>query len=281
MKKNILLINDMPGYGKVALSAMLPILSHMGYSVHNLPTALVSNTLDYGKFEILETTDYMNNTLTVWDQLGFSFECIATGFIVSEEQVRLITDYIEKQRKKGDGPCVVVDPIMGDNGKLYNGVDSKAVSYMGELIGKADVIIPNFTEAALLAGCYTGYETLRENEMKHLLEELSGKTNGSVVITSIVERDKGRHLVCGYDKKEDASFVFPYQYIPVRLPGTGDIFSAFLTGNILNGAPLSRAVKNAMDSVEIMIKAKVSNEDKGKWIPIEEYLPLLPNDPAK
>ena len=74
--KNILIINDMPGYGKVALAAMLPILSHMGHNIYNLPTALVSNTLDYGKFTILDTTDYMKKSIAVWKELGFSFDCI-------------------------------------------------------------------------------------------------------------------------------------------------------------------------------------------------------------
>ena len=64
--KNILIINDMPGYSKVAMAAMLPILSHMGHSVYNLPTALVSNTLDYGKFALLDTTDYMTRVIEVW-----------------------------------------------------------------------------------------------------------------------------------------------------------------------------------------------------------------------
>lgn len=72
--KNILIINDMPGYGKVALAAMLPILSHMGHNIYNLPTALVSNTLDYGKFTILDTTDYMKKSIAVWKELGFSFD---------------------------------------------------------------------------------------------------------------------------------------------------------------------------------------------------------------
>lgn len=62
---------------------MLPILSKMGYSLYNLPTALVSNTLDYGKFEILDTTSYMENTIKVWNELGFQFDCISTGFILS------------------------------------------------------------------------------------------------------------------------------------------------------------------------------------------------------
>lgn len=275
-KKNILLINDLPGYGKVALAAMFPVLSHMGYSVYNLPTALVSNTLDYGKFEILDTTDYMKNTVDVWEQLGFSFGCIATGFIVSEEQVRLITDYIARQRKKDKELYVVVDPIMGDDGVLYNGIDSRVVSYMRRLVGEADVMIPNFTEAAFLSGCYLGKETLNSDEIQHLLKELRKMTEGSVVVTSIAETGTGRHLVCGYDRKEDDYFTIPYQYIPVRFPGTGDIFSAVLTGNLLDGAQLSKAVKNAMDSVEILIKANADNQDKYRGIPVEEDLSLLP-----
>ena len=81
--KNILIINDLPGYGKVALAAMLPILSNFGHSVYNLPTALVSNTLDYGKFTILDTTEYMKKSIAVWKELGFSFDCITTGFLAA------------------------------------------------------------------------------------------------------------------------------------------------------------------------------------------------------
>lgn len=275
MKKNVLLINDLPGYGKVALAAMIPILSHMGCNVYNLPTALVSNTLDYGKFEILETTDYMRSTMDVWEQLNFSFECIATGFIVSEEQIQLITDYIRRQRKREKELYVVVDPIMGDNGALYNGIDGKVVAYMRNLIGKADVIVPNFTEAAFLSEAYIGHETLNKSEMRLLLEELRKRTKGSVVITSVVESETGQHLVCGCDKKTGECFEIPYQHIPVRVPGTGDIFSAILTGNLLSGLPLMKAVKIAMDSVETLIKANMDQKDKYKGISVEQYLSLL------
>ena len=108
----ILLINDMPGYGKVALSAMIPVLSHMGFDLYNLPTALVSNTLDYGRFDILDTTEYMGNTVRIWEELGFSFDCICTGFIVSEKQAELIAEYCASQKRK-NGAKVFVDPIMG------------------------------------------------------------------------------------------------------------------------------------------------------------------------
>ena len=112
--KSILLINDMAGYGKVALSSMIPILSSMKFQVYNLPTALVSNTLDYGKFDILETTDYMKNSMRIWDELGFKFDMISTGFLVSEEQTKLVSEYCQK--KKEDGTFIFVDPIMGDDG---------------------------------------------------------------------------------------------------------------------------------------------------------------------
>ena len=110
----LLLINDMCGYGKVALSAMLPVLSHMGYRIHNLPTALVSDTLNYPKFYIHDTTEYVRQSLAIWEELGFEFDAISTGFIVTEEETRIISDFCHRRAQKGTK--VFVDPIMGDNG---------------------------------------------------------------------------------------------------------------------------------------------------------------------
>lgn len=107
---------------------MIPMLSYMGHQVYNLPTALVSNTLDYGKFDILETTDYMRNTIKIWDELGFSFDAVATGFVVSEEQAEIIGDFCRKEAKKGT--LILVDPIMGDEGKLYSGVSEQTVFHL-------------------------------------------------------------------------------------------------------------------------------------------------------
>ena len=110
--KNVLIINDMPGYGKVALAAMLPVLSNLGHSVYNLPTALVSNTLDYGKFTILDTTDYMVKAIEVWKQLGFQFDCITTGFLASAAQVGIIRDFIASQKKEGGEKVASRSPSM-------------------------------------------------------------------------------------------------------------------------------------------------------------------------
>ena len=123
MAKKVLLINDLAGYGKVALSAMLPVLSYLKYETYNLPTAIVSNTLDYGKFDILDTTQYMKNTLGVWKALDFQFDAISTGFIVSKEQTQMITEFCIENAAKD--VTVFTDPIMGDDGR--NGeTDAKA-----------------------------------------------------------------------------------------------------------------------------------------------------------
>ena len=82
--KQILLINDVVGYSHVGMVAMLPILTYLGHPTYNLPTALVSNTLDYGRFNVLETTEYMRGTIPVWRQLGFRFDAVCTGLMFSE-----------------------------------------------------------------------------------------------------------------------------------------------------------------------------------------------------
>ena len=110
--KQILLINDVVGYGKVGMGAMLPILSYLGIPTYSLPTALVSNTLDYGKFNIQDTTEYIRGTLPVWKQLGFSFDAVCTGLMFSEEQAKLVAGYCKEQGAQGT--TVFVDPILGD-----------------------------------------------------------------------------------------------------------------------------------------------------------------------
>lgn len=271
MGKHILLVNDLPGYGQVALAAMMPVLVHLGHHLYNLPTALVSNTLDYGKFDIHETTGYMKNTLRVWDELGFSFDAIATGFIVSGEQAALLADYCEKERKHGTH--IFVDPIMGDEGHLYNGIPEETVGYMRRLVACADCIVPNYTEAALLAGIPYKEEGTSEEDMCRLIDVLRRIGAGSVVVTSA--KVDGQDAVAGYDEVKGTYFILPFTQIPVRFPGTGDIFSAVLLGHMENGMPLREAVQKAMDTVAELIRRNENNVDKFKGIPLETCLEVI------
>ena len=271
--KNILIINDMPGYGKVALAAMLPVLSTMGHSVYNLPTALVSNTLDYGRFTILDTTQYMKQSIAVWKELGFSFDCITTGFLASAEQVDIIREFIDSQRK--EDLLVMTDPIMADDGKLYNGVTEETVENMRRLIGVADVIVPNLTEATFLTGRFIGRESLSRREARELIDGLRAFGPRSVVITSGAEEETGNHVVWGYHHKTDSYFTIPFQFIKVHFPGTGDMFSAVLVGELLAGKSLEAAVHRAMDVLETLILLERNEIEKNKGIRIEKFLSVL------
>lgn len=264
--KKICCINDMPGVGKIALSAMLPILSAKGISVTCLPTALVSNTLDFGEFEILDTTDYMDKTIEVWNHLGFQFDCIATGFMVNPRQIELVERLISYQ--KHHDVLVVVDPIFADEGKLYNGMNEANVEIMRQLSAKADVLIPNLTEA-----CFLTRFDLKENsfdELKELIDQCRLLGAKSVVITSA--KADGQDCVVGYDHTQKSYFQLNFDWVDVRFPGTGDIFSSVLIAETLNGRHLKEAVAQAMDTVFRIIVDNQKKEEKFSGVDIERFI---------
>ena len=271
--KNILTIGDVPGYAKVGLSAVWPILSNLGHSVYNLPTALVSNNFDYGKFAVLDTTADMGEAIQIWKELGFQFDCITTGFLASAAQVGIIRDFIASQKK--EGLLVMTDPIMGDDGKLYNGVTEETVGNMRRLIGVADVIVPNLTEGEFLTGLYRGKEALTKEEARRVVDGLLAYGPRSVVVTSGQEAETGQHVVWGFDHKTGEYFTIPYRFIRVHFPGTGDMFSAVLTGELLAGKTFPQAVKRAMDVLERLIFLEQDEIEKNKGIRVEKYLSVL------
>ena len=282
MGKRIVLFNDLPGYGKVALAAMVPLFSRMGHFPYQVPTAVVSNTLDFGKFRIQDMTDYMRDTIKVWDELGFDPDCICTGFVLSEEQVELIGDYIRSRKPRMDetqkvdnGCLVMVDPIMADGGKLYNGIGMERVAAMKKLVSYSDVMVPNMTEAGFLAGICPGRERASAAELRELVDGLHKLSGKSVVITSAQDSETDEHLVCGYDHKSGQYFRVPFTFLPVRVAGSGDIFSTVMTGKLLNGESLEAAVREAVRVLTTLIRENQSHLDEYKGILIERYWELL------
>ena len=282
MGKRIVLFNDLPGYGKVALAAMVPLFSRMGHFPYQVPTAVVSNTLDLGKFRIQDMTDYMRDTIKVWDELGFDPDCICTGFVLSEEQVELIGDYIRSRKPRMDeiqnvdnGRLVMVDPIMADGGKLYNGIGMERVAAMRKLVSYSDVMVPNMTEAGFLTGICPGRERASAAELRELIDGLYKLSGKSVVITSAQDSETDEHLVCGYDHKSGQYFRVPFTFLPVRVAGSGDIFSTVMTGKLLNGESLEAAVREAVRVLTTLIRENQSHLDEYKGILIERYWELL------
>ena len=266
MEKEILLVNDLCGVGKVALSVMIPLLSASGHRVHNLPTALVSNTLDYGQFEIHDTTEFMEQTLKVWEKLDFRFDCICTGFLVSEKQVQLLQKLFEMQPQA----LKIVDPILGDDGHCYPGVDPSTVALRRQMISSAQIIVPNLTEAALLCDHEDWALSVDEEQREQLLHQLQQTGAENVVITSVIMKD-GTHCVSGLEK-DGNRFDLPFDMIDVRIPGTGDVFSAVLSAAMMKGCSLKEACVKAMHAVSTLMEENKNNRDLYRGLDIEKAL---------
>ena len=258
----------MPGVGKIALAAMIPILSANGIDVASLPTALVSNTLDFGKFDILDTSDYMEKTVDIWHELNFRFDCISTGFMVNPRQIGIVEKLIANQEP--DHTLVVVDPIMGDEGKLYNGMTEENVAILRQLSSRADILIPNYTEACFLTRQSPVGNALSLEQADRLLEDCRTLGARSVVITSAFV--EGSHCVIGFDHQTGQRFKIDFELIDVRFPGTGDIFSAVLISDVLNGQRLYDATAHAMQVVSAIIRDNLEKKEKFFGVDIERFL---------
>lgn len=280
--KKILLVNDVVGHSHVGMVAMLPILTHFGHETYNLPTALVSNTLDYGRFNILETTDYMRGTIPVWEQLGFGFDAVCTGLMFSEEQAGIVSAYCRQLRSHGTS--VFVDPVMGDSGHLYNGITHRQVQLMREMVSISDLTLPNYTEACYLAGIPYRAEGLGWDEACRLLDSIAQLGAQSVIVTSacvdgsscVIGRRSDQPLP-GFRQNLDEGpyFKLDYDEIPVAFHGTGDIFSAILIGHLLCGDTLKESTHIAMNVVSNLIDRNRHLADHCNGIPIEQCLDLL------
>jgi len=286
IKSKILLVSDMCGYGKVAAACQMPIFSYMGHDVFNLPTMLISNTFPYGKFAILESTDYIQEAMSKWNELGFSFDAIVTGFMASERQAQLVAHYCREQASLGTK--IYVDPVMGDYGKMYAGADEGTVRCMREMLSVAHLCFPNYTEACLLADVDYHQEGITWDEAKGLVNKLRRIGSMSVLITSCIV--DGQPAVVGYNHFSAEYLLLPYEVIyttntpsltgegrggaasPVQFPGTGDIFSSIIVGRLQDGDTLQHATRTSMDTLRHWIDLNKDNKDKNRGIPVERHL---------
>ena len=269
--KRIVLVNDLCSYGTVSLTAMDAVLSRMGYATSLVPTALVSSTFNREEVAVLETGSYVRDAFSALDRLGVEFAAVATGYIATEDEAHSIADFCRK--KAEEGAAIFVDPIMGDNGSLYHGVDSGSVERMRKLLALSDYAVPNATEACLLAGMDPSKEELTEKEAEELVARLRELDAGSLAITSC--RVEGADWVLGYDRQQDRIFRLAIDYIPCYFAGTGDIFSSVMLGKVLAGTPFEEAVRSAMDFVRTLIWRHKDQEDVFLGLPLEEENELL------
>lgn len=273
--KKVAAINDLSGFGRAALTTIIPILSIMGIQVCPFPTAILStHTGGFKDCSFVDLTDTMRGYMKHWKDEGIEFDCIYCGFLGSTEQVDIVLDFIKDF--KNDSNIVVVDPVMGDNGKLYSSMDDNMISKMKELVKKADIITPNITEALYLLG-KDDIDINEDQNVKEMLIELSNYGPRIVIITSVTDYILPNNInVVAYDKKNNEFLKVSTERIPIDFPGTGDTFTSVLIGNILNGDNLVNAIKKSVEFVTIGINESINfSYPKREGILLEKVLGRL------
>lgn len=269
--KKIAAVHDLCGIGRLSLTVVIPILSSMGFQVCPLPTAVLSNHTQYPDFSFLDLTDEMPKIIAEWKRLEMRFDAIYTGYLGDPRQIRIVSDFIDNFRQP-DG-LVVIDPVLGDNGRLYTNFDVKMVEEMRHLVAKADVITPNLTEVFYLLD--RPYETAHaDEEVKEYLRLLSDKGPQVVVITSVpVSGDSHKTSVYAYNRQGDRYWKITCPYLPAHYPGTGDTFTSVITGALMQGDSLPIALDRATQFILQGIRATFGYEyDNREGILLEKVL---------
>ncbi|MGN0025827.1 MAG: pyridoxamine kinase [Clostridium sp.] len=237
--KKVATINDLSGIGRCSLTAAMPVLAALGVQCCPFPTAVLSCQTEFDKFTFLDITDEMVNYKEAWENLGINFDCIYSGFLGSEKQIDIVLDFVKEKKKA----LIVVDPVMGDNGIIYDTFTNSMCDKMKKLVSVADIVTPNLTEACILTGeIYKKYETSDEKVME-IAKEISSIGPRKVIITGVIRNNKIFNFA--YDKKEDKFFKVESYFNNESYSGTGDIFTSIIIGLLLNGHDLNYAIKNA------------------------------------
>ena len=263
MQKNILLVGDMVGHGRVAIGAQASVLTPKGNCVAYLPTALISNNFGYKQYAFLDTTSFMRESLEVWKKIGFMFDIVSIGFIASDEQADILCRFCAEQ--KALGAKVVVDPIMADNGHLYSGIGEETITRLRKMLAIADIAVPNFTEACYLANQTFKIDGFNEEEMHSLVDAIRALGAKSVLVTS--SKVDGKTCVAGFDAESGEYLCLPYREVPVDFSGTGDIFSAKLISMLIKGKSLTAAAQITMEKLSALIDTYQDEDNKMEGLP--------------
>lgn len=273
--KRVAAIHDLSGFGRSSLTAIIPTLSSMGIQVCPLPTAILSNhTGGFDHYSFVDLTDSMEEFIDHWKRLGLTFDCIYSGFLGSVRQIEIVAGFLDYFG--GEQTLAVVDPVMGDNGKLYSSMSPEITEEMKKLVGKADIITPNFTEAAFLLG-EPYREEISDGEIKEWLLRLSRMGPRTVIITSVPGRQRsGDTNVMAYDQPGNAFWKVGCRYIPAFYPGTGDTFTSVVIGGLLQGDSLPVAIDRGVQFISQCIKASYGFDyPRREGVLLEKELDIL------
>ncbi len=245
--KKIAVVNDISGFGRCSLTAALPVISSFGVQCCPLVTGVYSNQTGYDSYKRVDLTDSMQGFIDEWKKLGARFDAIITGFVTSAEQGKIIGGFIDDF---GKNAIVAVDPVMADDGEVYDGFDEKRIASVVALVKKADIITPNLHELCIIAG--------REYKADYSdgdILEMSKKTGVNTVITTGIKRaDCVKTAVFSGGKFETVT----RQKCGESFSGTGDILVSYVTAALVSGDNVFTATKKACSFIEQAIRLTVA-----------------------
>ena len=268
-------VHDISCIGKCSLTVALPVLSAMGVEVASVPTAILStHTAGFSGYTFHDLTEELPKITAHWKKENLSLDAIYTGYLGSFEQLQFVSNLIDDF--KTDELCVVIDPVMADHGKLYTGFTPEFALEMGKLCAKADVIVPNMTEAAFMLGEEYS-ETYTRDSIRALLLRLAALGAKKVVLTGISFDDDKLGCVT-YDSATGEYGEYFTEKLPVAMHGTGDVYASAFTGAYLNGKSLLEAAALACDFTCACIKATMDDlENHWYSVKFEKCLHMLTN----
>jgi len=275
--KRIAAIHDISGFGKCSLTVALPIISAAGIETTVLPTAVLStHTGGFTGFTYRDLTEDIAPITAHWKSLDIQFDAIYTGFLGSFEQLNLVTDFFETFKTKDN--LILVDPVMADNGALYSIFSPEFAVGMRRLCEKADIVIPNLTEAALLIGEDYNPGPYTPDYIEHVLKKLSALGPHKVVLTGVFFNDEELGAATYDATTNQIDYAFEKR-IPGYYHGTGDVFGSALLSALLNDCSLHEAAAIAVRFTTSAIrKTAAAGTDIRFGVNFEQSLPELLND---
>jgi len=271
--KRIVTIQDISCFGKCSLTVALPLISAMGVEAVILPTAVLStHTGGFSNFTFRDLSEDIPKIIGHWKEEKIDFDAIYTGYLGSFEQIDQMKAFIDEKSKD---TLVFVDPAMADNGKLYTGFTPEFARHMATLCAKADIIVPNLTEASYMLDIpyvESGYD---KAYIEDVLKKLAGLGAKCAVLTG-VELEEGKTGFAMYDSESGEFSYYQNDKIDAKFHGTGDIFSSVAIGGVMRGKSLYEALKLAADFTRKCIEVTIP-EKENHWygVQFEKAIPYL------
>ncbi len=269
--KRLLTVQDLSCLGKCSLTAALPVISALGVECAVLPTAVLStHTGGFGAPAVYDLSAGLETIPAHWKRRGIAFDGVYTGYLSDAAQIDSVLAILRELRAAG-APAIV-DPAMGDHGRLYSGLDDSFAAAMRRLVSAADLTLPNLTEAALLTGANYREDGDIENVWP-LLDALTALGPKQAVITGVTNQEKPEMIGAAYfDARTGEKGALYARRMERSFHGTGDLFASVVAALIVQGRPLAEAVGRAVEFTAACIAATPPDADErfGVW-----FEPLL------